>query len=164
MNSRAKVYHYTAFNNLYNEYSISFINVLTKCGNKELAEKIYSDILCILKTEFFIFNPIIFIKKVVDMSMPFVDIKFIKVSSRSRLLKGFPIRSSLTRRRFLAVNWILAGAFQRQERHIAYRVVNELINASNGTSIALKRKLILHNLVLTNMSNIRAKKYFLPNR
>ena len=153
------------FNNFYNDYTKSFINMLTKQGKKEVAEKLMLNVCQFLKKKYRNVNPMDIIKIAIDIASPTLSVKFIRLSHRSRKTKGIPFRLFLSTRRFLSCRWIIFGAKERLGRSFAICIANEFLAIIKGTSLVFsKGRSVLNERVLENRRNLFSKRYFLPNK
>ena len=73
---------------------------------------------------------------------------------RSRRVGGssyqVPVDVRPRRANTLAVRWLVGYARQRRERTMAERLANEILDASNNTGLAMKRKEDIHKMAESN--------------
>ena len=87
------------------------------------------------------------LKRAVDNIRPVVEVRSRRVGGSSYQV---PIEVSPRRQGSLAVRWLVNYARQRREPTMALRLANEILDASNNTGSAVKRKEDVHKMAESN--------------
>ncbi len=61
-----------------------------------------------------------------------------------------PSRSAPSRQTTLGLRWLVSYASQRREKTMVERLMNELLDASNGLGAAVKRREDMHKMAESN--------------
>ncbi len=80
-------------------------------------------------------------------AMPQLEVKARRVGGSNYQV---PIEIREERRQTLAIRWIVANARKRSDRDMYVRLANELIDASNNTGGAVKKKEDMHRMAEAN--------------
>ncbi|NLZ71761.1 MAG: 30S ribosomal protein S7 [Clostridiaceae bacterium] len=131
----------------YNDLKVSkLINVIMKDGKKSLAQNIvYSAFDLIQKrTEQ---DPIEVFYQALENVMPLLEVKARRVGGSNYQV---PIEVRPERRQTLALRWIVNAARARNERTISERLGNEILDASNSTGQAFRKKEEMHRMAEAN--------------
>ncbi len=113
-----------------------FINYLMQEGKKNIARKIFKDMLAILvekgnKTPEKVFE------KAIESVKPTLEIKAKRIGGA---VYQIPIEVKPGRQLMLAFRWILEGARGKKGSPMAQKLADELLAASNGEGSAIKKK------------------------
>ena len=132
---------------VYNDVRVTkLINNIMLDGKKGVAQKICYDAFDIIKERtgeeaIEIFN------KALENVMPVLECKARRVGGANYQV---PLEVRPERRQTLGLRWIVNYARQRSERTMKERLANELIDASNGTGGAFKKKEEMHKMAEAN--------------
>lgn len=80
-------------------------------------------------------------------AMPQLEVKARRVGGSNYQV---PIEIRQERRQTLAIRWIVLNARKRSDRDMSVRLANELIDASNNTGGAVKKKEDMHRMAEAN--------------
>ena len=87
------------------------------------------------------------LKRAVDNTKPQLEVKSRRVGGATYQV---PVEGRPRRAITLAIRWIVDYARERRERTMAERLANELLDASNGTGSAAKRREDTHRMAEAN--------------
>ena len=129
------------------EVVAKFMNQLMVDGKKSIAEKIVYGAFEQLEKKNSKEDPVETFKKVLDKVAPVVEV-------RSRRIGGatyqVPVEVRAKRRTALAMRWIVDAARKRGEKTMSDRLGRELLDASNNTGAAVKKKEDVHKMAESN--------------
>ena len=123
-----------------------FVNNLMIDGKKNIAFNIFYDSIEIIseKTEE---NGLDVWRKAIENITPAVEVKSRRVGGATFQIPT-PVRES--RRKSLAVKWLIKYARLRKENSMKERLANEIISASKGEGAAVKKKDDTHRMAEAN--------------
>ncbi len=122
----------------------SLVNKVLRGGKRSLAERIVYGALegCREKTGS---DPVVTLKRALDN---------VKREVRSRRVGGatyqVPVEVRPARSTTLALRWLVGYSRQRREKTMTERLMNELIDASNGLGASVKRREDTHKMAESN--------------
>ena len=122
------------------------INKVLLKGKKDTARKIVYDALEIVERRVNQ-DPTIVLKRAVDNIRPQVEVRSRRVGGSSYQV---PVEVPPRRSNTLAVRWLVNFARKRREPQMAMRLANEIMDASNNTGAAVKRKEDIHKMAESN--------------
>ncbi len=122
------------------------INKILLKGKKDTARKIVYDALEIVERRVNQ-DPTIVLKRAVDNIRPQVEVRSRRVGGSSYQV---PVEVPPRRSNTLAVRWLVNFARKRREPQMAMRLANEIMDASNNTGAAVKRKEDIHKMAESN--------------
>jgi len=132
---------------LYNDVKVSkLINNIMLDGKKGVAQKICYDAFDIIK-ERTGSEPLDVFYKALENVMPVLECKARRVGGANYQV---PLEVRPARRQTLGLRWIVMYARQRSERTMKERLAAELIDASNETGGAFKKKEDMHKMADAN--------------
>lgn len=132
---------------LYNDVKVSkLINNVMLDGKKGVAQKICYDAFDIIK-ERTSTEPIEVFYKALENVMPVLECKARRVGGANYQV---PIEVRPARRQTLGLRWIVASSRARSEKTMKERLAGELIDASNETGGAFKKKEDMHKMADAN--------------
>jgi len=129
-----------------NKILARFVNVLMRKGKKSTAEAICYKALDRIK-EKSSDDPIIVFKKAIDNLKPSLEVKSRRVGGASYQV---PIEVKPGRRLSLAYRWLRLFASQRAEKSMVDKLAGEILDASNNTGAAIKKKEDVHRMAEAN--------------
>ena len=132
---------------VYNSVVVTkLVNNIMLDGKKGVAQRIVYDAFDIIK-ERTSQDPLEVFKKALDNVMPVLEVKARRVGGANYQV---PVEVRPARRQTLGLRWIVQYARNRHDRTMRERLANELIDASNSTGGAYKRKEDIHRMAEAN--------------
>ncbi len=122
------------------------INKILQRGKRSTAERIVYEALDIIEQKTG-GEPLSVLKRAVDNTKPQLEVKSRRVGGATYQV---PVEVRPRRATTLSIRWIVGFARDRRERTMAERLANELLDASNGTGSAAKRKEDTHRMAEAN--------------
>ena len=124
----------------------SLVNKILLDGKKSIAETIVYDALegCREKTGI---DPVQTLKKALDNIRPALEVKSRRVGGATYQV---PIEVKPVRANTLALRWLVSFSRQRREKTMTERLMNEILDASNGLGAAVKRREDTHKMAESN--------------
>ena len=92
-------------------------------------------------------DPSVVLKRAVDKIRPQLEVRSRRVGGSNYQV---PIDVSSRRQETLAVRWLVNFARKRREPTMSLRLANEILDASNNTGAAIKRKEDVHKMAESN--------------
>jgi len=132
-----------------------FINYLMKGGKKSVARKILNDTMKIIskKTSS---DPEKIFKLALENVKPLMEVKPKRVGGA---VYQIPLEVKAERQLALTFRWILAAARSKKGSPMRERLATELIEASNGQGIAIKKKTETERMAQANKAFAHFAKY-----
>ena len=115
-------------------------------GKKTVAQSIVYDALEGTRTKTGI-DPVQTLKKALDNIRPALEVKSRRVGGATYQV---PVEVKPGRANTLALRWLVSFSRQRREKTMTERLMNELLDASNGLGAAVKRREDTHNMAEAN--------------
>jgi small subunit ribosomal protein S7 len=132
---------------LYHDVKVTkLVNNIMLDGKKGVAQKICYDAFDLIK-ERTGKEPIEVFNQALENVMPVLEVKARRVGGANYQV---PIEVRPVRRQTLALRWIVSYARKRSERTMMERLAGELIDASNGSGNAFKKKEDMHKMADAN--------------
>lgn len=122
------------------------INKVLLEGKKDLARTIVYDALETIEQRTSQ-DPTIVLKRAVDNIRPSVEVRSRRVGGSSYQV---PVEVTSRRQNSLAIRWLVNFARQRREPTMSLRLANEILDASNNSGAAVKRKEDVHKMAESN--------------
>ena len=124
----------------------ALINRVLLHGKRSTAENIVYDALegCRKKTDV---DPLITLKRALDNIKPAIEVRSRRVGGATYQV---PVEVKAGRSTTLALRWLIDYSRSRRETSRAERLMNELIDASNGLGAAVKRREDTHKMAEAN--------------
>jgi small subunit ribosomal protein S7 len=122
------------------------VNKILSRGKRTLAERIVYDSLDIVKEKTGS-EPVATLKRAVENTRPQLEVRSRRVGGATYQV---PVEVRPRRSTTLSIRWLVGYAGQRREKSMAQRLANELLDASNGTGAAVKRRDDLHKMAESN--------------
>jgi small subunit ribosomal protein S7 len=122
------------------------VNKILLGGKKSLAERIVYEALegCRDKTGN---DPVITLKRALDNVKPTLEVKSRRVGGATYQV---PIEVKAGRATTLALRWLVGYAQARREKTMTDKLMNEILDASNGLGAAVKRREDTHKMAESN--------------
>ncbi len=92
-------------------------------------------------------DPLTVLKRAVDNIRPQVEVRSRRVGGSSYQV---PVEVRPRRSNSLAIRWLVNFARRRKEKTMAERLANEILDASNNTGAAVKRREDIHKMAESN--------------
>ncbi|MGZ4664001.1 MAG: 30S ribosomal protein S7 [Frankiaceae bacterium] len=124
----------------------SLVNKVLLRGKKSTAERIVYGALegCRDKTGN---DPVVTLKRALDNVKPTVEVKSRRVGGATYQV---PVEVRTGRSTTLALRWLVNYSRQRREKTMTDRLMNELLDASNGLGASVKRREDTHKMAESN--------------
>ena len=123
-----------------------FVNNVTRCGKKRLAENIFYGAVQIA-AERSGQDGISVFKKAMENVKPVLEVKSRRIGGANYQV---PVEVAPDRRVSLAIRWLIAYAKQRSEKSMAERLANEFVQASRNEGGAVRKKIDTHKMAEAN--------------
>jgi small subunit ribosomal protein S7 len=122
------------------------VNKILQGGKKSLAERIVYQALegCRDKTGN---DPVITLKRALDNVKPTLEVKSRRVGGATYQV---PVEVKAGRATTLALRWLTGYAQARREKTMTDKLMNEILDASNGLGAAVKRREDTHKMAESN--------------
>jgi small subunit ribosomal protein S7 len=122
------------------------VNKVLTDGKKSTAERIVYGALegCREKTGQ---DPVIALKRALDNVRPTLEVKSRRVGGATYQV---PVEVRAGRSTTLALRWLVGYSRQRREKTMTERLMNEILDASNGLGAAVKRREDTHKMAESN--------------
>jgi|SRR5882762_9986988 len=122
------------------------VNKVLEDGKKSLAERIVYGAMegCRDKTGT---DPVVTLKRALDNVKPSIEVKSRRVGGATYQV---PIEVRPSRSTTLGLRWLITYSRQRREKTMVERLMNELLDASNGLGAAVKRREDTHKMAESN--------------
>jgi len=122
------------------------INKVLLDGKKETARSIVYGALEIVERRVGQ-DPLTVLKRAIDNIRPSVEVRSRRVGGSSYQV---PVEVRPRRANSLAIRWLVNFARRRKENTMAERLANEILDASNNTGTAVKRREDIHKMAESN--------------
>ncbi|MGH3981461.1 MAG: 30S ribosomal protein S7 [Pseudonocardiaceae bacterium] len=122
------------------------VNKVLVEGKRSVAEKIVYQALegCRDKTGT---DPVVTLKRALDNVKPAIEVKSRRVGGATYQV---PVEVRAVRSTTLALRWLITFSRQRREKTMIERLMNELLDASNGLGASVKRREDTHKMAESN--------------
>jgi small subunit ribosomal protein S7 len=122
------------------------VNKVLRGGKRSLAERIVYGALegCREKTGS---DPVVTLKRALDNVKPTLEVRSRRVGGATYQV---PVEVRPARSTTLALRWLVGYSRQRREKTMTERLMNELIDASNGLGASVKRREDTHKMAESN--------------
>ena len=133
---------------IYNDVVVAkFVNYIMKNGKKSIAEKILYGSLDIISQQIKTDEPIDVFKKAIENASPNLEVKSKRIGGATYQV---PMEVSESRKKALAMRWILSYSRGRKGKTMANRLAAEFIAASNNEGSSIKKKEDTHKMAEAN--------------
>jgi small subunit ribosomal protein S7 len=122
------------------------VNKILTAGKKSVAETIVYGALegCREKTGT---DPVLTLKRALDNVKPTLEVKSRRVGGATYQV---PVEVKASRSTTLALRWLVGFSRQRREKSMTDRLMNEILDASNGLGASVKRREDMHKMAESN--------------
>jgi small subunit ribosomal protein S7 len=124
----------------------ALINKVLKGGKKSTAERIVYGAMEGAKDKSGT-DPVITLKRALDNVKPTIEVKSRRVGGATYQV---PVEVKAGRSTTLALRWLVSYSRQRREKTMTERLMNELLDASNGLGASVKRREDTHKMAESN--------------
>ena len=122
-----------------------FINMVMQSGKKSVAEKIVYGAMDVISEKNA--NTLELVEKALGNVSPSVEVKSRRVGGATYQV---PVDVRPTRATTLALRWLTDFSRARREKTMTERLMNEILDASNGLGAAVKRREDMHKMADSN--------------
>ena len=122
------------------------VNKVLKDGKRSLAERIVYAALEGTREKTGT-DPVVTLKRAMDNVKPALEVKSRRVGGATYQV---PVEVRAPRQTTLALRWLVNYAGQRREKTMVERLMNELLDASNGLGASVKRREDMHKMAESN--------------
>ena len=124
----------------------SLVNKVLVAGKRSVAEAIVYGALegCREKSGN---DPVITLKRALDNVKPALEVKSRRVGGATYQV---PVEVRVPRQTTLALRWLVGYAAERREKTMHERLMNEILDASNGLGAAVKKREDTHKMAESN--------------
>ena len=137
------------------ETTEKFINYLMLDGKKNTARKIFADMLVEIEKRGHK-NPTDIFKRGIETAKPSMEVRPKRVGGS---IYQVPFEVSPKRQQMLAFRWILTAARGRKGKPMAQLLAQEILEASDGTGTAVKKKDDVHRMAAANRAFAHYARY-----
>ncbi len=122
------------------------VNKILVDGKKSIAEKIVYEALegCRDKNGT---DPVVTLKRALDNVKPTLEVRSRRVGGQTYQV---PVEVRPSRSTQLAMRWLVSYSRNRREKEMTQRLMNELLDASNGLGASVKRREDTHKMADSN--------------
>ena len=92
-------------------------------------------------------DPVVTLKRALDNVKPALEVRSRRVGGATYQV---PVEVRAVRQTTLGLRWLVSYASQRREKTMVERLMNELLDASNGLGAAVKRREDMHKMAESN--------------
>jgi small subunit ribosomal protein S7 len=122
------------------------VNKILTSGKRSLAERIVYGALEGAKEKSGT-DPVVTLKRALDNVRPTLEVKSRRVGGATYQV---PVEVKPNRATTLALRWLVGYSQQRREKTMTERLMNELLDASNGLGASVKRREDTHKMAESN--------------
>jgi small subunit ribosomal protein S7 len=122
------------------------VNKVLKDGKRSLAERIVYAALEGTREKTGT-DPVVTLKRAMDNVKPALEVKSRRVGGATYQV---PVEVRVPRQTTLALRWIVSYSAARREKTMTERLMNELLDASNGLGASVKRREDMHKMAESN--------------
>jgi small subunit ribosomal protein S7 len=122
------------------------VNKVLKDGKRSLAERIVYAALEGAREKNGT-DPVVTLKRAMDNVRPALEVKSRRVGGATYQV---PVEVRAPRQTTLALRWLVSYAAARREKTMVERLMNELLDASNGLGASVKRREDMHKMAESN--------------
>ena len=124
-----------------------FVNMVMHSGKKSVAERIVYGAMDTIEQKNKSATPVELVEAALDNVSPMVEVKSRRVGGATYQV---PVEVRPERRGALAQRWLITAARDRSGKPIADRLYAELLDASRGGGVAVRRREDLHRMAEAN--------------
>lgn len=132
-----------------------FINCMMKKGKKSIARRIFYDAMQILRDQGKS-NPVTVFEKAIDIVKPNMEVRARRVGGS---VYQIPVEVNPKRQTALSIRWIIGACRTKKGKSMAEKLAQELIDASNETGNAFKKREDVHRMAAANKAFAHFARY-----
>lgn len=132
-----------------------FINCMMRRGKKSVSRRIFQDAMEILKKEGKN-NPTSIFEKALNNVKPNVEVRARRVGGS---VYQIPVEVNPKRQSALSIRWVINACRAKKGKPMAKRLAQELIDASNETGAAFKKREDVHRMAAANKAFAHFARY-----
>ncbi|MGH8938463.1 MAG: 30S ribosomal protein S7 [Actinomycetes bacterium] len=125
----------------------SLVNKVLGDGKRSVAERIVYGALEGAREKSGGTDPVITLKRALDNVKPALEVRSRRVGGATYQV---PVEVRVPRQTTLALRWLVGYSRQRREKTMTERLMNELLDASNGLGASVKRREDTHKMAESN--------------
>ncbi|MFV0535647.1 MAG: 30S ribosomal protein S7 [Cumulibacter sp.] len=125
----------------------SLVNKILLSGKRSTAERIVYGALEGAREKADGNDPVITLKRALDNIKPALEVKSRRVGGATYQV---PVEVKPGRANTLALRWLVTYSRQRREKTMTERLMNEILDASNGLGASVKRREDMHKMAESN--------------
>ena len=137
------------------EMQEKFINCMMKQGKKSIARRIFQETLQIIKDKGKT-NPISIFEKALSNVKPQKEVRAKRVGGS---VYQIPVEVTSKRQKALSVRWIINACRTKKGKSMSANLAQELIDASNDTGAAYKKREDVHRMAAANKAFAHFARY-----
>ena len=122
------------------------VNKILKGGKRSLAERIVYEALEVAREKTGT-DPVVTLKRALDNVKPALEVRSRRVGGATYQV---PVEVKPARSTTLALRWLVGYSRQRREKTMTERLMNEILDASNGLGASVKRREGTHKMAESN--------------
>jgi small subunit ribosomal protein S7 len=122
------------------------VNKVLKDGKRSLAERIVYAALEGTREKTGT-DPVVTLKRALDNVKPSIEVKSRRVGGATYQV---PVEVRAVRQTTLALRWLVSYSAARREKTMVDRLMNEILDASNGLGASVKRREDMHKMAESN--------------
>jgi small subunit ribosomal protein S7 len=122
------------------------VNKILTSGKRSVAEKIVYEALEGARDKSGT-DPVVTLKRALDNVKPTLEVRSRRVGGATYQV---PVEVRTSRQTTLALRWLVGYSRQRREKTMTERLMNELLDASNGLGASVKRREDTHKMAESN--------------
>ena len=123
------------------------VNKILLSGKRSVAERIVYGALEGTRDKTGGTDPVVTLKRALDNVKPAIEVKSRRVGGATYQV---PVEVRAGRQTTLALRWLIMYSRQRREKTMTERLMNELLDASNGLGASVKRREDTHKMAESN--------------
>jgi small subunit ribosomal protein S7 len=123
-----------------------FVRRLMLAGKKRKAENIFDNSCFLVESKGDLGSEAVLEKALLNVS-PILEVRSVRIAGSTYQIP-FPIPSK--RQQSLGISWIVKSARNRSERDMVSRLAGELIDASRGIGVSIRKRNELHKIAEAN--------------
>jgi small subunit ribosomal protein S7 len=124
----------------------ALVNKVLQRGKRSLAQRIVYDALEGARTKSGA-DPVITLKRALDNVKPTLEVRSRRVGGATYQV---PVEVRPARSTTLALRWLVGYSAARREKTMSERLMNEILDASNGLGASVKRREDMHKMAESN--------------
>ena len=137
------------------ELQEKFINCMMKRGKKSVSRRIFTEAMQILRDQGKN-DPLTVFRKAVDNVKPNMEVRARRVGGS---VYQIPVEVNPKRQVALSIRWIIGACRDKKGKSMAEKLAQELIDASNETGNAFKKREDVHRMAAANKAFAHFARY-----